>query len=351
MVTAKYDKVEMNLKKPEFFDYDKYLSAKPSKIKFQMALKDEDRSSDNSPIRQGADEAAEAASQVLDIEAADKENTAEKRVRIPKSNRKKAEKTSTAESIMSALDSALDEDIAEIAEFSVTKNIDDEPTIKKTGFKRNLYFIVGIAVSFMSLIGFLSCVVFFAGFITNIADNTKQKEKFAEVIYPIVIVDPAACEKTSQLPSDTVISAAIWDIILYGDISKYSEEFGMMTIPQLDIELHATSLFGSGLTFEHKTLGDASLSFYYDEVTQSYNVPASPKFFPYSPRVESIKRDGDIYKLRVGYVSPSPAWLMNKNAEVEPDKYMEYVLTKNNNDYTLTAINKVSDPEKVDKGL
>lgn len=294
------------MKKSEVFDYEKYLSSK---------------SSSKSDAAQDPAENAEAQ---------DKKNR-------PLKPKKKPE-------LSDSIISALDEDVAEIAEFSVTKGIEEEPVLKKNSFKRSLYFVLGVVVSFMSLIGFISSVSFCANVISGIADNTKQKEAFADLIYPVVIVDPAPYTETSQLTSDMVIAAAIWDIILHEDVSKYPEEFGTMTIPQLDVEQHATSLFGSGLTFEHKTLGDAALSFYYTEESKSYNVPVSPKYFPYSPRVENIKREGDVYILRVGYISPSPAWLIqSKNFKTEADKFMSYTLKKNGNSYTVTGITEIND--------
>jgi hypothetical protein len=252
----------------------------------------------------------------------------------------------TMQSIKNAIGSALDEDVAEIAEASLTKvtnasEIEEAPSSKKkSSFKRSAYFFIGIVVSFLSLIGFISTVGFVSDAVSNITNNTKQKEEFAQLIYPAVIVDPPAFDKASQLSSETIIGAAIWDIILHEDTSKYPQEYGTMTIPQLDVELHATKLFGQGLSFEHKTIGDAALTFYYTEDSKSYNVPVSPKYFPYSPLIENITRNGDTYTLTVGYVSPSPEWLIQKGKgnKIKPDKYMEYILTKSGNSYILSSI-------------
>ena len=357
------------MKKPEFFDYEKYLSSKTSKDKpkietkierknkISMTTKAPEISEEISPVINETSEATITTEETQSVEnienkeiiqqknvsvVVEKEQSVEKVTKKSKQNKKKAEKIVPVESIKNALDSALDEDVAEIAEFSVTKNVDEILAKKKPSFKRNLYFVIGIAVSFMSLIGFIFSVYFCAGIVKDFAENTTQKEEFARFIYPIVIVDPSAYKSTDQLSSDAVISAAIWDIILYGDTSKYTTEYGNMTVPQLDVENHATSLFGSGLTFDHKTLGDTMLTFYYNAETKSYTIPVSPKYFPYSPSVESIKRDGDIYTLKVGYISPSPAWLVtDKKQKPKPAKYMEYVVSKKNNNYTLKAINDV----------
>ena len=279
---------------------------------------------------------------VLDIPQFNSEIPVEKKKSKHQKNKKKLPKVDPVGTIKNVIDEALDEDVAEIAEFSVTKNVDDNSQKKRPSFKRNMYFTVGVIVSILSIVGFFFTVSFFAGVIKDFADNTKQKEEFAQFIYPVVITDPASYNSNQQLSSDTVISAAIWDIILHGDKSKYPSEFETMSIPQVDVELHATKLFGKGLTIDHKTVGDVVLGFYYSPETKSYNVPVSPTYFPYSPIVENIRRDGDTYYLQVGYVSPSPDWLVTKkNSKPTPDKYMEYVLVKNSNNYYLQAINDV----------
>lgn len=265
-------------------------------------------------------------------------------------NRKKKKKESKQEldetidnikqAIDEAIDEALDEDISEIEEISVTEEVKVAP--RKQSFKRNAYFAVGIIVSVMAVIGFIFSVNFIAGVVKNVADNTAQKNEFAKFVYPMVIIDPASFDSASQLSSETVLTAAIWDIILYEDKDKYPQEYGVMTVPEIDVELHATNLLGTGLVFDHKDLGAAELTFYYDAENKSYNVPVSPSYFPYSPYVETIKRSGDNYSLKVGYVSPHPAWLgTNKDETPQPDKYMEYVVHKNGNDYTLIAIKEI----------
>lgn len=246
----------------------------------------------------------------------------------------------TMDNIRQAMDEALDEDISEIEEISVPETIKSAP--RKNSFKRNAYFAVGLIVSVMAVIGFIFSVNFIAGVVKNIADNTAQKNEFAQLVYPLVIIDPASFDSASQLSSETVLTAAIWDIILYGDTDKYPQEYGVMSVPEIDVELHATNLLGTGLVFDHKDLGTAELVFYYDAENKCYNVPVSPSYFPYSPYVETIQRNGDNYSLKVGYVSPHPAWLgTNKDDTPKPDKYMEYVVHKNGNNYTVVAIKEI----------
>lgn len=313
------------MKKPEFFDYDEYVNGKKS---------------DNLPTDSDPNLAVESV-----------ENTNNTAV-LQNKKKKKRESPNAGESIRNAFDNALDEDVDEIAELASPAN-EILSGRRAAGFKRRLYFVIGIVVSIMSLIGFIFTIIWFSGMVKNVADNTKQKEEFARFIYPVVIIDPAEFDSTASLNSDAIISAAIWDIILYGDTSKYPTTFGNMTVPELDVELHATNIFGNGLQFDHKTLGDAMLSFYYDAGTKSYTIPVSPKFFSYSPLVEEIEKNGNKYTLRVGYVSPSPAWMItDKNSTPLPEKYMNYVVEINNSkDFTLISITENDEYLGSDDGL
>ncbi|MEG0614265.1 MAG: hypothetical protein RR540_00805 [Oscillospiraceae bacterium] len=318
------------------FDYEKYLSVKDEK--------NSPKPPQDSPAEpQTAEKATPSAEKIPAGKPQSGKMSRKKRKNSSGYVTKPIDKADAIDSIREAFDNALDEDVSEIAEMSSASEVvtaDDKP---KFGFKRKLYFAVGIAMTIMSLIGFIFTIVFFAGIISDVANNTKQKSQFVEFIYPVVITDPASFESTAQLSSDTAISAAIWDIILYADKSKYPTEFGTITVPAVDVELHATKLFGKGIVFEHKNLGDAVLSFYYSPETKSYTIPVAPKFFSFSPKVEKISKSGDIYTLKVGYISPSPAWLSNDKAkEPEPDKYMEYVVKIAEDKYTITAINEIA---------
>ncbi len=249
----------------------------------------------------------------------------------------------TVEAIKDAFDSALDEEVSEIAEVTSAPE-EDEPVKPKpqTSFKRKFYFTVGVVVSILSLIGFIWAVVFLGGVIHRIADNTAQKTEFAEFIYPVVMTDPASFETKESLPSRTIIQAAVWDLLMYGDLTKYPSEYGTITVPAVYIEQHANRLFGAGLDINHQNVGDATLMFYYDSETKSYNIPEAARYFTYSPEVTEIRRDGSVYHLTVAYIPPTPDWVKAKTDGKETiEKYMEYVVEKTQSGYCLLEIKEI----------
>lgn len=248
-----------------------------------------------------------------------------------------------SEELIEIFDSAFDEDVSEISEIT---QLDDVEAAQDPKSSNKFHFFLGLITIIMSIIGIISTVSFFAGKIKNIVDNTEQKNEFAKFIYPVVICDPPAFEQAGRLKNETIISAAVWDIILYEDKSKYSAEFDYIIVPEVDVEQHASKLFGSGLSITHETISGAEISFYYDEEISSYRVPENPKFFTYSPYIEEISKVGESYTLTVGYVSPTPAWLtLTSDDTPEPEKYVDYVVQKRGTStYTLVAI-KASDKQ------
>ncbi len=255
-----------------------------------------------------------------------------------KQKKKQLEKEESIENIRRMFGEALDESKEELAEFA-DEQVVDMPETNPEGVRRKLYFLFGIVISVLAVIGLISTINFTADKIKAFADNTQQKTEFARFVYPIVICDPAPFNQTVKLRNDTMITAAIWDIILYEDKSKYEADFDMIIVPELDVEQHGTKLFGAGLSFEHQSILGADVQFYYDESIKSYRVPSNPKYFTYSPYIENISRVGERYTLTVGYVSPTPAWLtLTSEEEPEPEKYVEYVVSKRGDEMTLVSI-------------
>ncbi len=310
----------MSEDKKDFFDYDSYIKkngAQKKKHNVKPAKPKPEQAKQKPPKLVPADE--------KDKSAADRQ-------------RKKQENESI-ENIKRMFDEALDETPEEMAEFTEEQTVPDMPESNPEGLKRKLYFLFGIVVSLLAIVGLFSTVGFVVDKVKDFADNTQQKNEFAKFVYPIVICDPAPFDQTIKLRSDTMITAAIWDIILYEDKTKYESDFDMIIVPELDVEQHCTKLFGTGLSFEHQSIIGADIQFYYDESIKSYRIPSNPKYFTYSPYIENISRVGESYTLTVGYVSPTPAWLtLTSDEEPKPDKYVEYIVSKRGNEMTLIAI-------------
>lgn len=294
----------------DIFDYDSYIKSKGKKMKKPKAPK---------PA---------------------KPPKAEKEQKEQKPPEKKQEKKldDSIESIRKMFDDALDERSEELAELTMAEPEPEMPNVGEGG-RRKGYLILGTLITALAIVGLISTVTFTVEKFKAFADNTQQKTEFARFIYPVVICDPAPFGQSVKLRSDTVITASIWDIILYEDKSKYEADFDMIIVPELDVEQHAAKLFGTGLSIKHQSILGADIQFYYNEDIKSYRIPANPKYFTYSPYIEDITRVGESYTITVGYVSPTPAWLTLTSDETpKPEKYVNYIVQKRGDEFTLLGI-------------
>jgi hypothetical protein len=262
--------------------------------------------------------------------------------------RKKKKTENAQENIKQIFERALDEDENDI----LTEDSEDDftPVTPKHQSSRKVFFILGFFVLVMSVVGIFSTYSFLSGKVKEFADNTAQKNEFAEFIYPIVICDPPPFDKTVKMRNETIISAAIWDIILYDDKSVYPGEFDYIVVPEVVVEQHAIKLFGEGLAIENQSIIGTDVQFYYDEQLKSYRIPARPKYFTYSPYIESISKVGERYTLLVGYLSPTPSWYVMTEETPTPEKYVEYVVSKRSDTMHLVAITQI-EQAGTDSGL
>ncbi len=322
----------MSEDKKDFFDYDNYIKDKESKKDSAKGNK-KDASKDNKKKKP-------AQMKKQSSQNNRKQNTAPEE---KTDTAKKKQDNESIENIKRMFDEALDENREELSELTEAPVVPEMPESNPEGFRRKLYMVFGVVVTLLAIVGFISTIGFAVDKVKAFADNTQQKNDFAKYIYPIVICDPAPFNQATKLRSDTMITAALWDIILYEDKTKHETEFDMIIVPVVDVEQHCTHLFGTGLSIEHQSVLGADIQFYYDETIKSYRVPSNPKHFTYSPYVEEITKVGERYTLLVGYVSPTPAWLtLDENDEPVSDKYMEYIVSKRGDKMTLVAIQESS---------
>lgn len=217
----------------------------------------------------------------------------------------------------------------------------DDKVLKKS-FKNKMSVLIGGVILFFAIIGIIASSIFTVNIFIDIATSKSQKIEFEKFITPLVALDPPPFETIDKLDSKTILMAGTWGLIMQGDKSNYQiDEFGYMVVPQADIEAQCVKLFGTGLTFEHQTIGDTEFGAIYNSDIKSYIVSSNPQGSPYTPRVAKINKNKDIYELNVEYLSPSLFWQRDevKFEQVPSKKSMTYVLKKTGiNEYIITEV-------------
>ena len=86
----------------------------------------------------------------------------------------------------------------------------------------------------------------------------------------------------------------------------------------------------SSVTLNHQSFEDYLSLYSFDEETQTYYVPVDANIL-YTPQVEEISRNGDIFELTVGYLAPDNQWMQSikgEKSDPTPSKYMIYELKR-----------------------
>ena len=237
----------------------------------------------------------------------------------------------------------------------VELEIDEHPVKKKHWSARSRNRAMGIFGAFIILfacIGVIWTISFATKSIIGLVNNQKEKEYFEQFIYPLVILDPPPFDSISALDQKTILTAGVWNFIINADKTDYVvDEYGTISVPQVDIEVYCNQLFGSGITCQHQALGDTEYSFSYNQEGESYDIPTSLIYISYLPRVSQIVHESDQIILTVEYISPNVTWNYNvfngKDVSIQPDKTMEYILEPTEDGgYKIVSVSPVSQTEE-----
>lgn len=201
---------------------------------------------------------------------------------------------------------------------------------------------LGVVVLLFALLGVVTFISFTVQTINNMIGHEQEKQKFEELIRPVVMFDPVPFDGIADAGNTTLLQASVWGTLLSGQKTTYAyDETGLLIIPASDIDLSAVRLFGPDVVLEHQTFGDVEMTFLYDKTTKTYRVPSIGYLGIYTPEVLDIQRQNGYTVLKVGYVSPGYIWSYDeqgREVNPEPAKIYYYVLLQNKNGYYITAI-------------
>ncbi len=257
-----------------------------------------------------------------------------------------AEKARKRSAFSAAIRAALDENAQELEDVKAEQlPADDEidVAVGKSRKGKRGYFIAGFICTIFAVVGLVFCVMQGIRWIRNFADSSSLKTQLEDVVYPAVVMDLPEFEQAADAAPEMLMSAAVMDILMYGDLSQYTEVFDVISIPAQDVKKRADAMFGVTLPEEYMTLFAPGELFFYDESTGCYNVPSSPVIFSYAPEVQEIKRAEEVYTLTVVYRADTAQWQQrSENYNASGEKTMEITLNKSGDDYQIIRIKNVS---------
>lgn len=228
---------------------------------------------------------------------------------------------------------ALDEDADDLTDEA--ENAEPEPIqVKTVSLAQAVQAVFGLFVLVFSIIGVIATGVKIGETIKSQNDNSAQLAHFEDLVMPLVASDIPIFDSATSLNEDVIITTACWDII-FNPSAFYDSQNGIYKVPSADIDHRITKLFGTGLGYTHKTVGDTELTFKYDEKTGMYEVPAYPRALGYYPEVSAITETENGIELTVNYRLPITNWIGSLDTI---EKTMIYTVVPTDTDYNITAV-------------
>lgn len=226
------------------------------------------------------------------------------------------------------------------------------PNAKKyigTRRKHKYAATIGAVLIGLAIIGTFSLCSILFNLGARVLDNTRQKEAFEWKVYPLLMLDPAAFEDPNQLDKEVILKSALWATLLENRTKYNYDENGMLLVPASDLDVAAKRLYGGKVSLEHRTFSEGYDFFYiYSEETNTYSVPIMGQTASYVPKVVDISKDGNMYTLIVGYVSPTTLWNVSEDGSSEsvPDKYLYYDLEKiDRGEFVIRSVRRIPEDE------
>lgn len=275
------------------------------------------------------DEASEALVQVTSDSDADnqKRETGIEITKIKIIEERKQE----AGKIKQALGEALDESADELvhSESNMTAQV-----AKKISLKQIASSLFGFFVLVFAIVGIVSCSMYITNYIDRRNDDSALRTQLTDLVAPLTAMDASTFENVNSISEDVLLTAACWDIII-NPSSNYTAENGYYTISYLEIDKRITSLFGSSLSYTHKTVGDEELLFEYNDETGTYSIPAHSRMPSYTASIVEYAPTADGYKIKVAYTMPIYEFI---NATSSADKVMLYTVKSSDTGYIISSL-------------
>lgn len=192
--------------------------------------------------------------------------------------------------------------------------------------------ILGAVVSLLVIIGIFSTISGGVRLVAALFDDTEERAEYASRLEFLVALDPIPFNSISEANTSTLLSAAILESISGAEDADYEhDEVGAIYLPVDDLRATVSALYGPNVYFNYITFEDNGLTFNFDAERQAYLLPVTSATADYAPVVEKITREGNTKRVTVGYVS-------QYNSSSEPVKYNDYIFTRVDGQYYLTAL-------------
>lgn len=190
--------------------------------------------------------------------------------------------------------------------------------------------------------------VFYGGYraVAAIFDDTEEKLDYESRLRTLVMYDPLPFENLEKADPLLLREACIWGAIYnaklsQGNLDNYETEAetGCLILPTVEVDAFASTLMGPFYTLTHEDFESDGMIYSYSEEKQGYLIPVTSEAGRYTPKVTKLHKEGRNMRVTVGYVPQFDARnQFSLTAPTEPVKYMDYIFTRSDKQFYLTAL-------------
>ncbi len=190
--------------------------------------------------------------------------------------------------------------------------------------------------------------VFYGGYraVAAVFDDTDERLDYESRLRTLVMYDPLPFENLEKADPMLLREACIWGALYnaklsQGNFDNYETEpeTGCLILPSVEVDAFANTLMGPFYTLTHENFESDGMIYTYSEEKQGYLIPVTSEAGRYTPKVTKLHKEGRNMRVTVGYVPQfDPSDQFSLTAPTEPVKYMDYIFTRSDKQFYLTAL-------------
>ena len=216
---------------------------------------------------------------------------------------------------------------------------------------------LGLLVTVLVIIGFVTVLRAGVGFVANLFDDTAQKQEYEDKLEGLVLFDPMPFDGIENIDDLTLREAAVWGCIYniqetQGGFDNYNTDpdTEQLLLPSVEVDAYLAKLLGPGFKLTHRSFEMEDMTIEFDDTTQCYKIPVTGSVGYYRATVVKLfKRSGKLH-VTVGYIPTSSAddSIINPSSDT-PTKYMDYLFERQSGSWYLTGLTESeTKPESTD---
>lgn len=227
--------------------------------------------------------------------------------------------------------------------------------VSKYGNRRGRYkwaAPVGFIMSLFAILGVVAVIAVGVGFVRDLADDSDLREDLYYFLQPLTTYNPVPeFENVNEDDYDELLRAAVWRITEAERVRMLREKDdntaydldnnGRLIVPVAEVEASYKYLFGDAAVLNHRTLGEDDVE--YSKDNACYYIPFNFISSLHQPVIDTIRRRGNEYQVRVAYVSVNDLEVDEHGNTVDPTPDMAdytqiFVLQRVDGHFTVTAV-------------